>query len=237
MSEGSRVAGTHRPLRDTSFITSVAARARPNAVWSEVTSAWHRSCVLCIVIPPVWRSRTRYTTPNVPLPICRSLVYCWRFRSDVGVGSKGAMVCLGGPSARVAELKVMEVTQQATGRAAVRPCQSVSSGESTSHTVTRVASNHDCVMFRWLFKKKEAHALFRCNDSAQTTSTRSYPVSSAFRSSSSTSSNSSALGVRAQCTRFAESLLTPEDNLVDARHALTSRTLRVSCPLNSRRRR
>ena len=155
MSEGSRVAGTHRPLRDTSFITSVAARARPNAVWSEVTSAWHRSCVLCIVIPPVWRSRTRYTTPNVPLPICRSLVYCWRFRSDVGVGSKGAMVCLGGSSARVAELKVMEVTQQATGRAAVRPCQSVSSGESTSHTVTRVASNNDCVMFRWLFKKRK----------------------------------------------------------------------------------
>ena len=154
MSEVSRVAGTHRPLRDTSFITSVAARARPNAVWSEVTSAWHRSCVLCIVIPPVWRSRTRYTAPNVPLPICRSLVYCWRFRSDVGVGSKGAMVCLGGSSARVAELKVMEVTQQATGRTAVRPCQSVSSGESTSHTVTRVASNNDCVMFRWLFKRK-----------------------------------------------------------------------------------
>ena len=103
----------------------------------------------------MWRSRTRYTTPNVPLPICRSLVYCWRFRSDVGVGSKGAMVCLGGPSARVAELKVMEVTQQATGRAAVRPCQSVSSGESTSHTVTRVASNMIVSCFVGYSKKRK----------------------------------------------------------------------------------
>ena len=44
-------------------------------------------------IPPVWMSRTRYTTPKVPLPICRSLVYCRRFRSAVGWGIKIAMVC------------------------------------------------------------------------------------------------------------------------------------------------
>ena len=66
------------------------------------------------------------------------------------------MVCLGGPSARVAELKVMEVTQQATGRAAVRPCQSVSSGESTSHTVTRVASNMIVSCFVGYSKKGSA---------------------------------------------------------------------------------